>query len=163
MIKIKKIEQTSKGKDEVTVEAMVRTVKEQLEKLVSLGRMISPDILLIMDEVAEPGKLSDLIVSNMGLKVQDAQRILETTDIEEKLKLVNQLLSRELDVLSMKEKIRTQARDEMTKTQKEYFLREQLKAIRTELGEQSDKDDEMQGLREKFLRRICQKRVKKSP
>ncbi|MEK7789997.1 MAG: endopeptidase La [Deltaproteobacteria bacterium] len=150
-VKIKKIEQTSKGKDEVTVEALVRTVKEQLEKLVSLGRMISPDILLIMDEVTEPGKLSDLIASNMGLKVIDAQRILETNDIEEKLKLVNQLLSRELDVLSMKEKIKIQAREEMTKTQKEYFLREQLKAIRTELGEQADKNDEMQELREKIL------------
>lgn len=151
IVKIKRLSETLNGKNEIAVEAMVRTIKEQLEKLVSLGRMISPDILLIMDEVGEPGKLADLIASNMGLKVIDAQRILEVTRIEEKLQLVNQLLSRELDVLSMKEKIRSQARDEMTKTQKEYFLREQLKAIRTELGEQGDKDDEMQELRGQIL------------
>lgn len=151
-VNINKLEDHLSETDQVQIEieAAVRMVKEQLEKLVSLGKMLAPDILMILDEVSEPGKLADLIASNLGLKVEEAQEILETADVMKRLEQVSSLLTRELDVMNMQEKIRSQARDEMSRTQREYFLKEQLKAIKGELGEQNDKDSDVEELREKI-------------
>lgn len=134
----------------VEFEALTRTAKESIEKIIALGRVLSPDILLVLDNVEDPGKLADLIASNLGIKVPDAQKVLETTDHKERLKLVNEILAAELEVLSMQSKIRTQAKDEMSKSQREYFLREQMRAIKNELGEQDSKSEEMEEVREKI-------------
>ncbi len=133
----------------IEVEAMVRNVKEHLEKIISLGKMLSPDILMVLDDVGDPGRLADLVASNLGLKVQEAQAILETVDHKERLKRVNDLLVKELELLAMQARIRSQAKDEMTRSQKEYFLREQIRAIKSELGEQDTKSEEIDELREK--------------
>ena len=135
----------------VEIEAMIRTAKEQLEKIIALGRMLSPDILLVLDDVTEPGRLADLIASNIGLKVTDAQRVLETQDPKTRLVLVNEILANELEVLQMQAKIRSTAKDEMSKSQREYFLREQMRAIKNELGEQDSKAEELEELREKLM------------
>lgn len=132
-------------------EALIRTSKEQLEKVIALGKILSPDILLVLDDIAEPGRVADLIASNLGLKVEDAQKILETDDHLERLRLVNEILIAEVEVLQMQAKIRTTAKDEMSKSQREYFLREQMKAIKSELGESDSKSDEMDELRQKLL------------
>jgi ATP-dependent Lon protease len=134
-------------------EAMIRNAREQLEKIIALGRMLSPDILLILDDVSDPGRLADLIASNLGLKVGDAQRVLETTDPKARLQLVNEILANELEVLQMQAKIRTTAKDEMSKSQREYFLREQMRAIKSELGEngQDSKTEELDEVREKVI------------
>lgn len=136
----------------VELEAMIRNSKEQIEKIIALGRVLAPDILLVLDDVTDPGRLADLIASNIGLKISDAQKILETTNHKERLKLVNDLLANELEVLQMQQKIRNQAKDEMTKSQREYFLREQMRAIKTELGEQDSKSEEIDEIREKVLK-----------
>lgn len=133
-------------------EALMRTAREQLEKIIALGRSLSPDILLILDDVTEPGRLADLIASNLGLKVSDAQKVLESTDPVSRLKLVNEILVAELEVLSMQQKIRSTAKDEMSKSQREYFLREQMRAIKSELGEQDQKGEEMEELRDKLVK-----------
>ncbi|MCJ8278044.1 MAG: LON peptidase substrate-binding domain-containing protein, partial [Bdellovibrionales bacterium] len=117
-------------------EALIRTAKELLEKVIALGKVLSPDILLVLDDIKEPGRVADLIASNLGLKVDDAQKILETVDHLERLKAVNEILTSEVEVLQMQAEIRTTAKDEMSKSQREYFLREQMKAIKAELGEQ---------------------------
>lgn len=150
-VAVEKIEETPFSAPQVEVEAMIRTAKEHIEKIIALGRVLSPDILLVLDDVQDPGKMADLIASNLGIKVPDAQRVLETHDHKERLKLVNEILASELEVLQMQSKIRTQAKDEMTKTQREYFLREQMRAIKSELGEQDSKSEEMEELREKVL------------
>ncbi|MCE3009426.1 MAG: endopeptidase La [Proteobacteria bacterium] len=149
-VAIEKIEETQNSSSTVEFEALVRTAKEHIEKIIALGRVLSPDILLVLDDVQDPGKLADLIASNLGIKVQDAQRVLETTDHRERLKLVNEILAAELEVLQMQAKIRTQAKDEMSKSQREYFLREQMRAIKSELGENDSKSEEMEELREKI-------------
>ncbi len=136
----------------VEYEAMIRNAKEHLEKIIALGRQLSPDILLILDDVDKPGRLADLIASNLGLKVSDAQRVLETVDHKQRLALVNEILANELEVLQMQARIRTQAKDEMSKSQREYFLREQMRAIKSELGEQDSKGEEMEDLREKLAK-----------
>lgn len=149
------VEQITEPKDttpQVEVEAMIRNAREQIEKIIGLGRVLSPDILLVLDDVTEPGRLADLIASNIGLKISDAQAVLETSNHKDRLKLVNDLLANELEVLQMQQKIRSQAKDEMTKSQREYFLREQMRAIKNELGEQDSKAEEMEELRDKVHR-----------
>jgi len=161
-VKITKLKDTEAfGEEEsISVEALVRNVKEQIEKLISMGRVLAPDLLMILDEVLEPGKLADLIASNMGLKVNDAQEVLEIDSVHLRLQKVSTILSRELDVLSLQAKIRSQARDEMTKSQREYFLREQLKAIKSELGDLDSKEDEVEEFRTKIEAAGMPKEVK---
>lgn len=150
-VAIEKIEEPQVGGSAVEFEAMVRTAKEQIEKIIAFGRVLPPDILLVLEDVAEPGRLSDLIASNLGIKVSEAQKVLETIDPKERLKLVNEILAAELEVLQMQNKIRSQAKDEMSKTQREYFLREQMRAIKSELGENDSRSEEMEELREKVI------------
>lgn len=132
-------------------EALMRNVREQLEKVISLGKVLSPDILMVLDDITDPGRLADLVASNLGLKVSEAQGILETTDSVERLRKIFELLTKEVEVLSIQAKIRSQAKDEMTKSQKEYFLREQIRAIKNELGDTDSKGEEISELKEKIL------------
>jgi ATP-dependent Lon protease len=149
-VKIDRIHETAEGILAET-EALMRTVREQLEKVISLGKVLTPDILMVLDDISDPGRLADLVASNLGLKVSDAQVILETTDSVERLKKINEILAKEIEVLSIQAKIRSQAKDEMTKSQKEYFLREQIRAIKSELGDTDAKGEEIMELREKIL------------
>ena len=128
----------------------MRNVREQLEKVISLGRVLSPDILMVLDDITDPGRLADLVASNLGLKVSDAQGILETHDSVTRLQKIHEILSKEIEVLSIQAKIRSQAKDEMTKSQKEYFLREQIRAIKNELGDNDQKGEELAELKDKI-------------
>jgi ATP-dependent Lon protease len=148
-VEIEKITEQKPAPGSIETEALIRNAKEHLEKIIAHGKMLSPDILLVLDDVSDPGRLADLIASNLGLKVSDAQKVLETLDFRERLKLVNELLGNELELLAMQARIRNSAKDEMTKSQKEYFLREQMRAIKTELGETDTKGEEIEELREK--------------
>ena len=109
-------------------------MKEQSEKVLSLKGILSPDVLAILDQIEEPGRLADLVASNLKLKIEEAQKILETFHPLQRLKKVNEFLSKEVQVSTMQAKIQSQAREEMSKTQREYFLREQLKAIKSGTG-----------------------------
>ncbi len=150
-VAVEKIDETVQSPPAIEIEAMIRNAKEQLEKIIALGRMLSPDILLVLDDVTEPGRLADLIASNLGLKVSDAQRVLETHEPKARLLLVNEILANELEVLQMQAKIRNTAKDEISKNQREYFLREQMRAIKNELGENDSKTEEVEELREKLM------------
>src|SRR6058998_2928682 len=124
-------------------EALMRTVKEQLERLVSLGKVLMPDVMVVIENLQDPGRLADMIVSNLGLKVEAAQEVLEIQDPIPRLRRVSELLAAEVEVLSMQQKIQAEAKGEMDKTQREYFLREQLKAIQKELGELDERAEEV--------------------
>ncbi len=154
-VEVEKIEEIPVTSPGVEFEAMVRTAKEQIEKIIALGRVLSPDILLVLDDVTDPGRLADLIASNLGIKVQDAQKVLETADHKERLRLVNEILANELEVLQAQSKMRTGTsggpKDEASKSQREYFLREQMRQIKSELGENDSKSEEMEELREKVM------------
>jgi ATP-dependent Lon protease len=148
--KVKQIKEKAASREQVEVEAVMRTVKEQLEKVISMGRVLSPDILMVVEDIADAGRLADLVASNLGLKVADAQELLEVFDPVDRLKKVNEILIKELEILAMQARIRSQARDEMTKSQREYFLREQIRAIKTELGDNESKSEEITELRAKI-------------
>ncbi len=134
----------------IETEALMRNVKEQLEKLVSFGKVILPDIMVVIENVDDPGKLADLAVANMGLKVEQAQETLEITDPVQRIKRINEALGKEIELLSMQQKIQADVRGEIDKTQREYFLREQLKAIQRELGDTDDRSEDMRELRDKI-------------
>ncbi|HZR46699.1 MAG TPA: endopeptidase La [Candidatus Manganitrophaceae bacterium] len=143
------------------VEAAVRTVKEQVEKVVSFGKLLIPDVIAVIENLEDPGRLADLVVSNLGLKVEAAQAVLEVLDPVERLRRVSDLLVKELDVLSMQQKIQAEAKGEMDKTQREYFLREQLKAIQKELGDVDERAEESQEFRMKIAEAKMPEKVAK--
>ncbi len=144
--KIERLEGTS-VKVSLETEALVRSVKETLDKAVNLGKGISPEVMVIAANLDDAGRLADLAASNLALKVDEAQDLLEILDPLERLRQVNDLLVREVQVLTMQHEISSQARGEMDRSQREYFLRQQLKAIQHELGEGEDLAEEIAGYR----------------
>ncbi len=128
-------------------EALLRSVKQNLEKSVSLGKNISPEVMVIAGNLDDPARLADLAASNLDLKLEDAQKILESTDAIERLRFVNDSLAKEITVLTMQQEISTQARGEMDKSQREYYLRQQLRAIQQELGEGEEISEELDAYR----------------
>jgi len=134
-------------------EAMIRNVRSGLERAASLGKTIAPEALIIASNVDEPGRLADLTASNLELKVQEAQDILEIVDPLQRLKRVYELLTRELELLDVQSKISTEAKGEMDKLQKQYFLRQQMKAIQKELGEGTEIQEEIKAYQDK-LRKV---------
>ncbi len=161
-VHVEKIEETPQsGQTNLKAGDIIRSAKERLEKVIALGKILSPDILLVLDDINEPGRVADLIASNLCLKVEDAQSILELEDPLERLKQVNRILASEMEALKMQADIHATTKDEMSKNQREYFLREQIKAIRSELGESDSKSDEMDELRKKILAAGMPKNVEK--
>ncbi|MEK7869374.1 MAG: endopeptidase La, partial [Nitrospirota bacterium] len=131
-------------------EAVMRTVKEQIERIVSLGKVLIPDVMVVIENLEEPGRLADMVASNLGLKVDVTQSVLELPDPIQRLRRVSDILGKEIEVLSMQQKIQAQAKGEMDKTQREYFLREQLKAIQKELGELDERAEEVTEFRKRI-------------
>ncbi len=158
---IEKMEEEPSGEVSIEVEAMTRTVKEQMDKAVSLGKNVLPDIMVVIENLDEPGRLADLIASNLGLKTEQAQEILEIKNPEERLKRVSDILGREIELLLVQQKIQTEARGEIDKTQREYFLREQLKAIQKELGEIDERAEEAKEYRKKMKAARMPEKVEK--
>ncbi len=135
--------------EQMEAEALMRSIREQLQQLSAYKKSIPNDIVVIANNIEEPDKFADIIASNVHLKVNVAQDFLDTVDVIERLKKINSVLDRELQLLAFQTKIQTEAREEISKTQKEYFLREELKAIKKELGE-GDSSDELDELKEKI-------------
>jgi len=147
---ISKIEEVKPAALSIEEEAQVRTVKEQLDKAVSYGKTILPDIMVVIENIDDPGRLADLVASNLGLKTEQAQEILEISDPMVKLRRVSDILGREIELLIVQQKIQSEARGEIDKTQREYFLREQLKAIQKELGDIDERAEEVREFRRKI-------------
>ncbi|MDQ3041089.1 MAG: LON peptidase substrate-binding domain-containing protein, partial [Acidobacteriota bacterium] len=134
------------------VEALVRNVRSLMERAANLGKNISPEVLAIIANLDDAGRLADLSASNLELKVEDAQSVLDIFDPILRLRRVNDLLSKEIDVLTVQQEINTQARADIDRSQREYFLRQQLKAIQSELGEGNELFEEIEQYRDKILK-----------
>jgi ATP-dependent Lon protease len=149
-VRIQKLEDEVIPEIKLETEALMRNVKEECEKILSLKGLISAEILEILNNINDPGRLADLVASNLRLKIDESQAVLEILDPIDRLKKVNELLVKELEVSTMQAKIQSQAKEEMSKTQREYFLREQLRAIKAELGEMDEKSAEIADFSEKI-------------
>ncbi len=132
------------------VEALMRTVRDQLTELLNLGKALSPEVLVVIENVEDPGSLSELVASNIGLRVGDAQELIETLDPLERLRRVKDILAKELELMTVQNRIQSQAKEEMGKSQREYFLREQLRAIQAELGETDARAEDVAELRQRL-------------
>ncbi len=132
------------------VEALVRNVRASMEKAANLGKNISPEVMAIVASLDEAGRLADLAASNLELKVEDAQSVLDIADTTARLRRVNELLNKEIEVLTVQQEINTQARADIDRSQREFFLRQQLKAIQSELGEGNELAEEVAQFREKI-------------
>jgi ATP-dependent Lon protease len=132
------------------VEALVRNVRASMERATNLGKNISPEVMAIVAGLDDAGRLADLAASNLELKVEDAQSVLDLSDTTVRLRRVNELLNKEIEVLTVQQEINTQARADIDRSQREFFLRQQLKAIQTELGEGNELAEEVAQFREKI-------------
>ncbi|MDL1957200.1 MAG: endopeptidase La [Candidatus Desulfofervidus auxilii] len=160
LAKIKVLEDKKVSEITVEIEALMRNVKEQSEKILSLKGLDYEDIFAIISQIDDPGQLADIIASNLRFKVSEAQKILEILEPVERLRKVNELLGKELQVSKVQAEIQSEAREEMDRVQREYFLREQLKAIKKELGEYDEFDEEIEEFREKIEKAKMPKIVK---
>lgn len=149
-----------KKESDFSIEARVRNLKERLTHAVSLGKPMLPDLLAVLDTINEADKLADIVASNLGLKLEEAQEVLELSSTEKRLDKVSEFLNREISILEVQHKIFTDAKGEIDKGQREYFLREQLKAIKRELGDDDMGDKETEDYAKKIKKAKMPKDVK---
>lgn len=149
-VKIDPLEEPEFTELPLEVEALMRTVQNQLTQLQAISNALPPEVLVVVDNIEDPGGLADLVVGNLNLKISQSQKLLEVSDPVERLVQVNDLLNKELELASMQNRIQSQAKEEMSKTQREYFLREQLRAIQEELGGTDAKTADLAELEQKL-------------
>ena len=139
-----------RGDEAKEVEALGRTVVAQFEQYIKLNKKIAPEVLVSVNQIESPSKLADTVASHLGLKISDRQELLELDSTAERLERVFNHMESEIGVLQVEKKIRNRVKRQMEKTQREYYLNEQLKAIQKELGEGEDGKDETAELEEKI-------------
>ncbi|MHB0913629.1 MAG: endopeptidase La [Armatimonadota bacterium] len=135
----------------IEIEALMRSATSQFEQIVNLGRSIPPEALINIMNINEPGKLADTITPYLPLRVESKQDILETIPVRERLEKLNVLLKKEIEILEIQRSIRNRVEKEMGDTQREFILREQLKAIQQELGERDERYGEIEDYRAKIM------------
>ncbi len=143
LVTIQKVAQQQAAEVSLETEALMRNVCEQSERILEFRGELTSDVSAIFHSIDEPNRLADLVASNLRLKIEDAQALLEINDPVHKLRRVNELLSKELEVSAMQAKIQSHTREEISKTQREYFLREEMRAIHKELGDIDERTQEI--------------------
>ncbi|WP_419179866.1 endopeptidase La [Polycladomyces zharkentensis] len=137
-------------KDDLELEALMRSVLDYFEQYLRLSKKVSPETYSAVADIDDPGRLADIIASHLPLKIADKQKILETIDVHKRLETLLEMLNDEREVLELERKISQRVKKQMEKTQKEYYLREQMKAIQRELGEKEGRVGEVEELREQL-------------
>ncbi|ETT45175.1 ATP-dependent protease La [Paenibacillus sp. FSL R7-269] len=140
-------------------DALMRSVLSQFEHYITLSKKVTPETLAAVSDIEEPGRLADVITSHLALKIKDKQEILETIDVSKRLEKLLDILNNEREVLELERKISQRVKKQMEKTQKEYYLREQMKAIQKELGEKEGRAGEADELRAQMEEKNLPERV----
>lgn len=133
-----------------SMEAVIRLVLSDLDEYISLNHKISPEILMAVSDIEDPGRLVDIIASYLVLKIEDNQKLLESFDFYERLELLHGILKEEIELLKIEAKIDQRVKKQINKVQKEHYLREQMRAIQKELGQDANSEEELDGYREKI-------------
>ena len=141
---------SEKQENEKELNALSRTAVTQFENYVKLNRKVPPEILVSLNQISDTEKLSDTMSAHLSVKLSDKQKLLETPSLKERLNKIIDFMDDEIGVLQVEKKIRSRVKRQMDKTQKEYYLNEQMKAIQKELGESNDVKDEINELEEKI-------------
>ncbi|MED1792591.1 endopeptidase La [Brevibacillus nitrificans] len=146
--------------EENEVEALMRSLLNHFEQYIKLSKKVSPETLTSVQDIEEPGRLADVIASHLPLKMKDKQEILETINIQERLEILLTILNNEREVLELERKIGNRVKKQMERTQKEYYLREQMKAIQKELGDKDGRQSEVDELRAQLEKSDAPERIK---
>ncbi len=141
-------------------EALMRSLINKFEDYVNVSKKIPPETVVNVVTIEDPGRLADVVASHLTLKITEKQSVLEAVDVKERLGLLCEILSKEMEILELERKISNRVRKQMEKTQKEYYLREQLKAIQKELGEKEDKITEVEEIKNKIEKAKMPKEAK---
>lgn len=141
------------------VEALMRSLVNEFEQYVKMSKRIPPETVITVVNIEEPGRLADIIASHLSLKLEDKQRVLEAVEVASRLEILCEIIAKEMEILELERKINLRVRKQMEKTQKEYYLREQLKAIQKELGEKDERVAEGEEYREKIKKAKLPKEV----
>ncbi len=161
LVKIETIAENPVKKINLKIEAMMRNVRDYSKKILALRGELTGDVSTILEGIDDPGKLADLVASNLKLKIKESQTVLEYIDPVKRLNKVNDLLSREVELSSIQAKIQSDVRDEISKNQRDYFLREQMRAIHKELGEQDERKQEITGYNKRIKKAKMSKEASK--
>ena len=151
LVDVEEIEETCEGTTEV--EALIRSVNSTFENYVKLNKKIPPEMIMSVASITDPARLADTIVAHLGIKLEDKESLLETFDPAARLEKVLGYMRSEIEILEVEKRIRTRVKKQMEKTQKEYYLNEQMRAIQKELGEKDEFKNEIQELEEKIKSR----------
>lgn len=152
-------EEDEMKKDDPELEALMRNLINQFEQYVKVSKKIPPETLVSVVTLEEPGRLADVVASHLNLKLSDRQNILEALSVKDRLETLCTILAKEMEILELERKINLRVRKQMEKTQREYYLREQLKAIQKELGDKEDRAAEADEFREKIKKAKLPKEV----
>jgi ATP-dependent Lon protease len=147
-VEVEEIEETARHGTEV--EALLRSVSSTFENYVKLNKKIPPEMVMSVAAIDDPGRLADTIAAHLGVKIEDKQALLELSDPTERLEKVLGHMRSEIEILEVEKRIRTRVKKQMEKTQKEYYLNEQMRAIQKELGEKDEFKNEIQELEDKI-------------
>lgn len=128
----------------------MRTAISQFEGYIKLNKKIPPEVLTSLNSIDDPARLADTIAAHMPLKLADKQSVLEMSDVNERLEYLMAMMESEIDLLQVEKRIRNRVKKQMEKSQREYYLNEQMKAIQKELGEMDDAPDENEALKRKI-------------
>lgn len=156
---VRTIEDNTADETSPQTEALMRSVLDSFEEYLSVNQKLTPEILPTIAGIEEPGRFSDIIASHMDLKIEDKQVILEAIDINERLEKIKEFLVREIEIMNIEQDISSKVKSQMNKNQREYYLREQMRAIQEELGMTEEMEDEVAGWKEKLKKLKLEKKT----
>ena len=138
-VEVVEIQEGDCNTEDLEIEALMRSTVSQFKEYIKLNKRTSPEVMITVDTINEPGKLADIIASHMSMKIEQKQEILEITNGKSRLMRLYEILTQEIEILEIERRISQRVKKQMEKNQKEYYLREQLKAIQEELGDKTKK------------------------
>ena len=157
---IRKIEEPEYPADDAEAEALMRTVLSSFDEYINLNRNLAAEIFASVVTIEDPGRMADMIASHLEIKLEDKQRLLETIDPKERLETLNTMLTKEIEILNIEQDISSKVKSQINKNQREYYLREQMRAIQEELGVSEDVEDEVAGFTEQLEKLDLEEKTK---
>ena len=158
--RIRKIEEPEYPVDDAEAEALMRTVLSSFDEYINLNRNLAAEIFASVVTIEDPGRMADMIASHLEIKLEDKQRLLETIDPKERLETLNTMLTKEIEILNIEQDISSKVKSQINKNQREYYLREQMRAIQEELGVSEDVEDEVAGFTEQLEKLDLEEKTK---
>ena len=148
--RVRKVDEVQYPADDAEAEALMRTVLSSFDEYININQNLTPEIFATVVTIEDPGRMADMIASHLEIKLEDKQMLLEILDPKERLEALNSILTKEIEILNIEQDISSKVKSQINKNQREYYLREQMRAIQEELGVSEDLEDEVAGFLEQL-------------